>query len=114
MAHREGPAHFKPGNSSGKPRVVTTLADTDGNETLDPDALGACAAVREVRVGDGEMLYAHGEGVATARYVLFGAMSATPRGTRALCLDPAGRSRASSGWRRRARATACRRAHWQC
>jgi T-complex protein 1 subunit alpha len=55
-------------------RVVTTMADMDGHETLDPECLGACSAVREVRVGDGEMLYAHGcQGRGASTVVLRGA-----------------------------------------
>jgi len=55
-------------------RVVTTLADMDGHESLDPDSLGSCDAVREVRVGDGEMLYAHGcKGRGASTVVLRGA-----------------------------------------
>lgn len=38
-------------------QIVSTLADLEGNESLDPASLGTCSAVREVRVGDNEMLY---------------------------------------------------------
>jgi T-complex protein 1 subunit alpha len=38
-------------------KVVTTMADMDGNESFDIDSLGTCDSVREVRVGDGEMLH---------------------------------------------------------
>lgn len=41
-------------------KVVTTLADMEGNETFDEESLGACDSVREVRIGDGEMLYVYG------------------------------------------------------
>lgn len=37
--------------------LITTLADLDGNESIDVETqLGTCRSVREVRVGDGEML----------------------------------------------------------
>lgn len=55
-------------------RVVTTMADMEGNEAFDEDALGSCDAVREVRVGDGEMLYATGcKGHGASTIVLRGA-----------------------------------------
>ena len=41
-------------------KVVVTLADMEGNESFDRDCLGSCMAVREERIGDGEMLYIHG------------------------------------------------------
>jgi T-complex protein 1 subunit alpha len=41
-------------------KVVVTLADMEGNESLDRECLGSCMAVREERIGDGEMLYIHG------------------------------------------------------
>lgn len=37
-------------------KIVVTLADLDGEESLDPALCGKCLSVREVRVGDGEML----------------------------------------------------------
>lgn len=40
--------------------VVTTMADMEGEESFDPESLGTCSAVREVRVGDGEMLHVLG------------------------------------------------------
>ena len=43
-------------------KVVTTMADMEGNETFDADCLGTCNAVREERIGDGEMIYAYGCG----------------------------------------------------
>ena len=43
-------------------KVVTTMADMEGNETFDADCLGTCEAVREERIGDGEMIYAYGCG----------------------------------------------------
>ena len=43
-------------------KVVTTMADMEGNETFDADCLGTCDAVREERIGDGEMIYAYGCG----------------------------------------------------
>jgi T-complex protein 1 subunit alpha len=54
--------------------VVTTLADMEGEESFDPDALGTCKAVREVRVGDGEMLHVYGcQGLGASTIVLRGA-----------------------------------------
>ena len=41
-------------------RVVTTMADMEGNETFDAECLGGSDSVREVRIGDGEMLYVYG------------------------------------------------------
>lgn len=41
-------------------KVVTTMADMEGNESFEADTLGSCDAVREMRVGDGEMLYVYG------------------------------------------------------
>jgi T-complex protein 1 subunit alpha len=41
-------------------QVVLTMADVDGengDESFDTTALGSCAVVREVRIGDGEMLH---------------------------------------------------------
>ncbi len=43
-------------------KVVVTMADMEGNETFDPECLGTSTAVREERIGDGEMLYVHGCG----------------------------------------------------
>ena len=43
-------------------KVVTTMADMEGNETFDAECLGSCDAVREERIGDGEMIYAYGCG----------------------------------------------------
>lgn len=55
-------------------RVVTTMADMDGNEAFDPDCLGGSDAVREVRIGDGEMLYVYGcKGHGASTIVLRGA-----------------------------------------
>jgi len=55
-------------------RVVTTMADMEGDESFDIDNLGTCEAFREVRVGDGEMLYAYGcEGNGASTIVLRGA-----------------------------------------
>lgn len=55
-------------------RVVTTMADMDGNEAFDRDCLGRSDAVREVRIGDGEMLYVHGcKGHGASTIVLRGA-----------------------------------------
>jgi len=41
-------------------KVVVTMADMEGNETFDADCLGNCDAVRQERIGDGEMLYVYG------------------------------------------------------
>lgn len=55
-------------------KVVVTMADMDGNETFDPDCLGTSTAVREERIGDGEMLYVHGcQGGGASTIVLRGA-----------------------------------------
>ena len=55
-------------------KIVLTMADMEGNETFDPECLGACTAVREERIGDGEMLYAHGcQGGGASTIVLRGA-----------------------------------------
>jgi len=55
-------------------RVVTTMADMEGNETFDVDCLGASDSVREVRIGDGEMLYVYGcKGHGASTIVLRGA-----------------------------------------
>ena len=55
-------------------RVVTTMADMEGNETFDDDCLGGCDSVREVRIGDGEMLYVYGcKGHGASTIVLRGA-----------------------------------------
>merc|ERR1719253_216077 len=55
-------------------KVVTTMADMEGNEAFDPDCLGKCDAVREVRIGDGEMLYVYGcKGHGASTVVLRGA-----------------------------------------
>ena len=54
--------------------VVTTMADMEGNESFEPDCLGTCSAVREVRVGDGEMLHMYGcRGSGASTIVLRGA-----------------------------------------
>ena len=41
-------------------QVVITMADMEGNESFDPLTLGTCSAIREVRIGDGEMLNIYG------------------------------------------------------
>lgn len=49
-------------------KIVVTMADMDGNESFDPDCLGTCTAVKEERIGDGEMLYVYecqGHGAST-------------------------------------------------
>ena len=55
-------------------KVVVTMADMEGNETFDPDCLGSCDAVREERIGDGEMLYVYGcKGHGASTVILRGA-----------------------------------------
>jgi len=55
-------------------KVVVTMADMEGNETFDIECLGTCSAVREERIGDGEMLYVHGcHGNGASTIVLRGA-----------------------------------------
>lgn len=55
-------------------RVVTTMADMEGNETFDADCLGGCDSAREVRIGDGEMMYVYGcKGHGASTIVLRGA-----------------------------------------
>ena len=61
-------------------QVVTTLANLEGEESFEAASLGACHAVREVRVGDGEML--HFEGCAGA-----GASTIVLRGANEYMLD---------------------------
>lgn len=53
-------------------KVVTTMADMDGNEVLEEESLGTCDSVEEVRVGDGELMYFHGCSGAAATIVLRG------------------------------------------
>jgi T-complex protein 1 subunit alpha len=38
-------------------QVVVTMADMEGDESFDVTNLGTCQSVREVRIGDGEMLH---------------------------------------------------------
>jgi T-complex protein 1 subunit alpha len=53
---------------------MVTLADMEGEESVDPMNLGACQAVQEVRVGDGEMLHFEGcRGQGASTIVLRGA-----------------------------------------
>jgi T-complex protein 1 subunit alpha len=56
-------------------KVVTTLADMEGEESFDLAALGTCTAVQEVRIGDGEMLHFDGccGGAGASTIVLRGA-----------------------------------------
>lgn len=55
-------------------QVVTTLADMEGEESFDPESLGACQAVQETRVGDGELLKIYGcKGSGASTIVLRGA-----------------------------------------
>lgn len=54
--------------------LVTTFADMEGNESLDPTSLGTCQRAQEVRVGDGEMLQFYGcQGAGASTVVLRGA-----------------------------------------
>lgn len=54
--------------------LVITMADMEGNESFDAEALGTCQAVREVRVGDGEMMHVYGcQGHGASTIVLRGA-----------------------------------------
>merc|ERR1712000_182233 len=41
-------------------RIVTTLADMEGNECFDAECLGDAEEVSEERVGDGELIYFRG------------------------------------------------------
>jgi T-complex protein 1 subunit alpha len=41
-------------------QLITSLADEEGNETVDPTMLGTAEAVEERRVGDGELIYIMG------------------------------------------------------
>lgn len=55
-------------------KVVTTMADMEGEESFDADSLGQCTSVREVRVGDGEMLHFYGcQGAGASTILLRGA-----------------------------------------
>lgn len=55
-------------------QVIVTLADMEGEESVDPASLGSCTAVQEVRVGDGEMLHFEGcQGQGASTIVLRGA-----------------------------------------
>lgn len=55
-------------------QVLVTLADMEGDESVDPAVLGTCRAVAEVRVGDGEMLHFEGcQGQGASTIVLRGA-----------------------------------------
>jgi len=54
--------------------LVTTMADMEGNESFDPNALGTCDEVREERIGDGEMINVYGcKGGGASTIVLRGA-----------------------------------------
>mmetsp|Transcript_25232 Transcript_25232/g.81607 ORF Transcript_25232/g.81607 Transcript_25232/m.81607 type:complete len:552 (-) Transcript_25232:142-1797(-) len=50
--------------------VIVTLADVEGNETVDPATLGSADLVSEERVGDGELLYVRGCASAKAATVV--------------------------------------------
>jgi len=54
-------------------KVIVTMADMEGNESIDPECLGSCTYVREECIGDGEMLYFHGCHGAVSTIVLRGA-----------------------------------------
>lgn len=53
-------------------KVVTTMADMDGNEVLEEASLGTCESVEETRVGDGELMYFNGCSGAASTIVLRG------------------------------------------
>lgn len=54
--------------------VVVTMADMEGDESFDAERLGVCDAVREIRVGDGEMLHFYGcKGAGASTILLRGA-----------------------------------------
>lgn len=55
-------------------KVVTTMADMEGEESFDATTLGSCSSVREVRIGDGEMLHFYGcQGAGASTIILRGA-----------------------------------------
>eukprot|EP00934_Nitzschia_sp_Nitz4_P004996 Nitzschia sp. Nitz4//scaffold141_size107518//17653//19500//NITZ4_004266-RA/size107518-augustus-gene-0.90-mRNA-1//-1//CDS//3329536258//4986//frame0 len=55
-------------------QLVITMADMEGEESFDPESLGTCRGVEEVRVGDGEMLHVYGcQGSGASTIVLRGA-----------------------------------------
>mmetsp|Transcript_17921 Transcript_17921/g.26715 ORF Transcript_17921/g.26715 Transcript_17921/m.26715 type:complete len:547 (+) Transcript_17921:473-2113(+) len=55
-------------------KLVVTMADMDGNESFDAECLGTCSAVKEERIGDGEMLHVFGcQGGGASTIVLRGA-----------------------------------------
>lgn len=55
-------------------KVVVTMADMGGDESFEVESLGECGAVREVRVGDGEMLHFYGcKGAGASTILLRGA-----------------------------------------
>jgi T-complex protein 1 subunit alpha len=55
-------------------QLVITMADMEGNESFDVESLGTCQAVREVRIGDGEMMHVYGcKGSGASTIVLRGA-----------------------------------------
>merc|ERR1712232_605210 len=54
-------------------KLIVTMADMEGNESIDSECLGTCAYVREECIGDGEMLYFHGCHGAVSTIVLRGA-----------------------------------------
>jgi T-complex protein 1 subunit alpha len=55
-------------------QVVITMADMEGEESFDAEALGTCSAVQETRVGDGELLKVFGcKGSGASTIVLRGA-----------------------------------------
>lgn len=66
-------------------QVVTTLADMEGEESFDPESLGACRAVQETRVGDGELLKIYGCGGSGASTIVL-------RGANEYMLDEIDRS----------------------
>jgi T-complex protein 1 subunit alpha len=57
-------------------KVVTTMADMEGEESFDTTVLGKCLTVQEVRIGDGEMIHFDQTGIGgegTSTIILRGA-----------------------------------------
>ncbi len=55
-------------------QLVITMADMEGEESFDPNSLGLCRGVQEVRVGDGELMHVYGcQGNGASTIVLRGA-----------------------------------------
>jgi len=54
-------------------KLVTTMADMEGNESFDTTCIGEAESVREERIGDGEMIYTYGCKGGASTIVLRGA-----------------------------------------